>query len=256
MSAQVITIGNNKPGAGKTTLAVHVILSLVSYGYRVCAIDIDPDQRSLSHYLENRKRYMNQRGITLPMPTAHATVNQRSLSTAISNDTHCHHFQDYIHRICQEYDFLVMDTQAFNSFLSRFAHSLANIIITPVNYSLSDIEGEYWSLIERRNDTQNQIHSTPLRWFILRNRYLLVDTPGIRHIYKQFSRLAFSHELIWKDGLQERPLYHELFLRGLSLLDVGEENHGIEVTLPYIAARQELRQFLRTLCLEPVKGLA
>lgn len=256
MSAQVITIGNNKPGSGKTTLALHMILSLVTYGYRVCSIDIDPDQRSLSHYLENRKRYMNQRDITLPMPTAHATVSQRSLNTSISNDIHCYHFQDYIHRICQEYDFLVMDTQVSNSFLSQFAHTLANVIITPVNYSLSDLQGEYWPLIERRNDTQNQIHSSPLQWFILRNRYLTVDTPDIRRIYKQFLRLASSHDLIWQEGLQERPLYHELFLRGLSLLDVGEENHGIEVTLPYIAARQELRQFLRSLHLEPVKGLA
>ena len=254
MAAQVITVGSNKSGSGKTTLAVHIILSLVKYGYRVCSIDIDPDQHSLSHYLENRKRYMLRKQISLSSPTAHTVINQHSLSDTIPQDVHCQHFHDHIYRICQEYDFVVIDTQSSNSFLSRFSHTLANMIITPVNYSLDDIQGDYWQMIQDRYKAHYPIHPSPLQWFVLRNRYLSVHTPGIQSIYKKISRLATSHDLLWQDGLQERPLYHELFLRGLSLLDIHQDNHGIQISLPYIAARQELRQCMRSLCLEPVRA--
>src|SRR5690348_8118457 len=47
--AKVITIAQQKGGAGKTTLAAHIAVALAQKGNRVAVLDIDP-QGSLGHW--------------------------------------------------------------------------------------------------------------------------------------------------------------------------------------------------------------
>src|SRR5271170_4665593 len=54
MSAKIITIAQQKGGAGKTTLAAHLALAWASAGRRVAVIDIDP-QASLSTWFQHRR---------------------------------------------------------------------------------------------------------------------------------------------------------------------------------------------------------
>ena len=66
--AHVIVVGNEKGGAGKSTVAMHLIVALLKMGRRVGAIDLDLRQRTLSRYIENRGEWSMQRGQALPMP--------------------------------------------------------------------------------------------------------------------------------------------------------------------------------------------
>jgi chromosome partitioning protein len=54
MAATIITIAQQKGGAGKTTLAIHLALSWAAEGKRVAVIDIDP-QASLSNWFRVRQ---------------------------------------------------------------------------------------------------------------------------------------------------------------------------------------------------------
>lgn len=54
--AQIITIAQQKGGAGKTTLAAHLGVLLSEYGLKIAMIDVDP-QGSLSHWYEIRKQH-------------------------------------------------------------------------------------------------------------------------------------------------------------------------------------------------------
>ena len=54
VSPHRIVFANEKGGTGKSTTAVHVAIALAYQGARVAAIDLDPRQRTLHRYLENR----------------------------------------------------------------------------------------------------------------------------------------------------------------------------------------------------------
>ena len=62
----VIVVGNEKGGAGKTTVSMHLIAALLNAGKRVGVIDLDIRQRSLSNYIEHRRRWVGRREIAMP----------------------------------------------------------------------------------------------------------------------------------------------------------------------------------------------
>jgi chromosome partitioning protein len=61
-----IVFANEKGGTGKSTTAVHVAVALAYQGARVAALDLDPRQRTLYRYFENRADTEHRRGIELP----------------------------------------------------------------------------------------------------------------------------------------------------------------------------------------------
>ena len=67
-SAHVIVIGNEKGGSGKSTISMHVIVHLLKLGQKVASIDLDCRQHTLTHYIENRKRWSDRRGLNLKVP--------------------------------------------------------------------------------------------------------------------------------------------------------------------------------------------
>ncbi len=61
-----IVFANEKGGTGKSTTAVHVAIALAYQGARVAALDLDPRQRTMFRYFENRGETERRRGIALP----------------------------------------------------------------------------------------------------------------------------------------------------------------------------------------------
>ena len=64
--AHRIVFANEKGGTGKSTTAVHVAIALAHLGAKVAAIDLDPRQRTLHRYLENRAETAAKRQVSLP----------------------------------------------------------------------------------------------------------------------------------------------------------------------------------------------
>src|SRR5258707_5184284 len=67
----VIVLGNEKGGSGKSTTAMHVIVALLRDFHRVGSIDLDARQGSLSRYFENRRAFVAESGVALPLPQHH-----------------------------------------------------------------------------------------------------------------------------------------------------------------------------------------
>ena len=64
MAAKVITVAQQKGGAGKTTLAAHLAVAYTAMGRSVAAVDIDP-QQSLSMWYRLRGERFGDAGAGL-----------------------------------------------------------------------------------------------------------------------------------------------------------------------------------------------
>ena len=66
--AHIIVVGNEKGGAGKSTVSMHVATALARMGHRTGALDLDLRQRSVGRYIENRRAFCKREGLELPIP--------------------------------------------------------------------------------------------------------------------------------------------------------------------------------------------
>ena len=66
--AHIIAVGNEKGGAGKSTVSMHVASALARMGHRVGALDLDLRQKTLGRYIENRTQFSAQNNVALPSP--------------------------------------------------------------------------------------------------------------------------------------------------------------------------------------------
>ncbi|MGH6886394.1 MAG: division plane positioning ATPase MipZ, partial [Geminicoccales bacterium] len=94
-----------------------------------------------------------------------------------------------------------------------------------------------------------------LRWFVVISRRANQDSRNRQRLGDALDKLAPALGFEALAGLSERVIFRELFLFGLTLLDLGAAKGkasarsaavaaGIDLTLGHVAARQELRQLL------------
>lgn len=261
----IIVFGNEKGGAGKTTTAMHVISSLLYEGYAVSSIDLDSRQRSLSNYLENRKAYMEKGNIDLPAP-AHYIINKSRLDSQIEgNADEQARFEECIKRASQNSDFIIMDSPGNDTFLSRLAHSYADTIVTPINDSFVDLNvlarvndgdlkverhGVYSEMVWEAKIYRAQRDKGEIDWIVLRNRLTNIDANNKRKVAEALNNFSKRVRCRLADGFSERVIYRELFLQGLTLLDLANEKVKFDMKISHVAARQELRKFIEFLQLD------
>lgn len=81
--AEIITIENQKGGVGKTTLVYHYACYLAEQGFRVLAIDMDPQGNLSSRFLSREARTGGYRSVHLFKPTL---TTAKPLETAAGVD--------------------------------------------------------------------------------------------------------------------------------------------------------------------------
>ena len=63
--AHIIVVGNEKGGAGKSTVAMHAATALSRMGHKVGTLDLDLRQMSLGRYIGNRQDFLQREGVSL-----------------------------------------------------------------------------------------------------------------------------------------------------------------------------------------------
>ena len=66
--AHIIVVGNEKGGAGKSTVSMHIATALARMGHRVGVLDLDLRQKSMARYIANRTATMARHDLDLPTP--------------------------------------------------------------------------------------------------------------------------------------------------------------------------------------------
>lgn len=251
--ARIVVIGNEKGGSGKSTVAMHLIVAMLVQGARVASLDLDARQGSLTRYIEHRRARSRDDG-TLAMPE-HLALAASSIPA-----TDEARFNEAIASLTARNDILVIDTPGSDQPLSRIAHSHADLLVTPLNDSLLDLDplarvnpgdrtvgrpGPYSEMVWDARKRRAMRRQRPTDWFVLRNRLSALDARNKREMERLLGTLASRIGFKLIGGLSERVIFRELFLEGLTLLDLGGARS--ELTLSHVAARQELRGLVTAL---------
>ena len=240
-----ITFANEKGGTGKSTSAVHVAVALAYRGAKVVAIDLDPRQRTMDRYFENRADYTKARGLDLP--TAQCTV--------FRGET-VEEFDALADQLGRDADFLIVDTPGRDDEFARHAATQADTLVTPMNDSFVDFDliGQvdatsfkvrrlsfYAELIWETRKTRAMQHQKEIDWVVVRNRTGHIEARNMQRIEKALNELSKRAGFRVAKGLSERVIYRELFPSGLTLLDKG---HLGDLGTSHLVARQEMRSLL------------
>jgi chromosome partitioning protein len=259
----IIVIGNEKGGSGKTTTSMHLIVGLLRLGFKVGSMDIDARQRSLTRYIENRKATMASESTTLPLP-AHVVINRSPFGIAEEAEAdERDRFTRALARLLVNCDFVVIDSPGSDTYLSRLAHSYADTVITPVNDSFVDLDvlasvdgitmkiqkpSIYSEMLWEQKMSRAKRDGGTIDWVVMRNRLSNIDARNKRMITKVMEELTRRLGFRLAPGFSERVIFRELFLLGLTVLDVVETNKsGSSLSMSHLAARQEVRDLLAAL---------
>jgi chromosome partitioning protein len=258
----VVVVGNEKGGAGKTTLAMHVAIALAKAGQRVATIDLDSRQQSFTRYMENRRAWAARTRFPLVAP-AHflvscAPAERLDESEAVAFAA----FEKAITAAQTERDFLVIDTPPHDDFLMRLAHAMADTLITPLNDSFLDLDvlarldpvtlavtgiSHYAQRVIELRACRRATEGAPIDWVVMRNRTAPAAMPA-SFVAEGLHQLALQIGFRDAEGLPERPIFRDLFPRGLTALDELEAiMPGFAPDLTCADARTDVQALLEAL---------
>ena len=265
MASQVIVVGNEKGGAGKSTLAIHIVVGLLHAGHKVAIIDLDLRQRSLSHFFSNRAAWTAANNQPLPMPLEPDLGDGKALAKA--EDAPQLAVFEAAFAEAQVADVIVIDTPGGDTALSRTAHGLADQIVTPMNDSFVDFDllgqvdpvtlellkpsiysESVWEARKHRAITQGR--QATIDWLVVTNRLAVAEARNRRRLDERLAKLAKRVGFRVGPGLRDRVIYRELFPFGLTVADLSADIRPVAVSLAHVAARQEMRSLMQAMGLE------
>ena len=266
MAAHIIVFGNEKGGSGKSTNAMHVTTALVRMGHNVGALDLDLRQRTFTRHSENRARFSRKENLNLAMPTVVELPEIDRDALAPGENIYDRRLSEAVAQMEGRYEYVVIDCPGSHTRLSQVAHSLADTLVTPLNDSFIDFDllaridpetqeilgpSVYSEMVWQARQLRAQAGLDPIDWVVVRNRIGTQRMHNKKKITDAVKSLATRIGFRVAPGFSERVIFRELFLRGLTLLDlpdIGVTNLNIS----NVAARQELREVMKALKLPGV----
>ncbi|MCZ4352109.1 division plane positioning ATPase MipZ [Roseovarius aestuarii] len=264
--AHIIVVGNEKGGAGKSTVSMHVATALARMGHQTSVLDLDLRQKTFGRYVENRGKFMEKSGLSLPSPFYHdlPEVDQSSLNPG--ENVYDRRLSEAVATLEPDSDFIVIDCPGSHTRLSQVAHSLADTLITPLNDSFVDFDllahvdadgkkilrpSVYSEMVWNARQLRAQAGLPAIDWIVVRNRLGAQNMVNKQKMGKALDNLAKRIGFRVAPGFNERVIFRELFPRGLTLLDLKDV--GVkQLNISNVAARQELRDLIKSLNLPGV----
>ncbi|MEH6645161.1 division plane positioning ATPase MipZ [Sulfitobacter sp.] len=264
--AHIIVVGNEKGGAGKSTVSMHVATALARMGHKVSALDLDLRQRTFGRYCDNRASFLKEAGLDLPSPKCHPLPEVDPSTLKPGENIYDHRLSAAVAELEPNNGFILIDCPGSHTRLSQVAHSLADTLVTPLNDSFIDFDllahtdasgdkitgpSVYSEMVWNARQLRSQAGLPAIDWVVVRNRMgaqRMVNKDKMeRAILNLSKRIGFRIA----PGFNERVIFRELFPRGLTLLDL--KDIGVkQLNISNIAARQELRDLIKALKLPGV----
>ncbi len=263
-AAHVIITGNEKGGSGKSTTAMHLIIGFLQRGYSVTSIDIDYRQGTLSRYIANRKNFIKAAGGELKMPDHHI-ISSSKWSVENSQDIEKVIVEKFLLLLeggLINYDVVVVDTPGSATEISSLAHSFADTLVTPINDSFVDLDvlahvdgarmavmgpSHYTEMVWEQKKIRAARDGRSMDWIIMRNRLSSLNAHNKQKMEKVLRDMAARIGARIEPGLGERVIFRELFLAGLTILDLKDAVGPQALSPSHLAARQEVIDLINSI---------
>jgi chromosome partitioning protein len=187
----------------------------------------------------------------IEFPTAEA-VN--TASTALS---------DTVDALKLGHDFVVIDTPGHAGHLMQRANAMTDILVTPLNDSFVDLDvlgsfdadtfgvtgiSHYAKTVEDARDRRRVSGRPATDWIVLRNRLSMTSSRNKRFVAAGLQELSERLGFRFVEGLAERLIFREFYLRGLTALDdLREATLGTRPTMSHVTARHEVELLLESM---------
>lgn len=258
--SKLLVFGNEKGGAGKSTLSMHVASALLQSGARVGVLDLDLRQLTLRRFFENRGAFVASNNTPLPM----AQIGRIDPDQKGSEKRE---FAAVTTGLLAQNDYVVVDCPGALTPYSELAHANADTLITPMNDSFIDFDllaridpdtnavkgpSIYSEMVWDARKARSLSGGKPIDWIVARNRLSATNMHNKRKVGEALENLSKRIGFRLVPGLSDRVIFKELFPKGLTVADPNALTQ-LPATLSNIAARQELRDLMLTLDLPEFK---
>lgn len=248
-----IVISNEKGGTGKSTIAMHLAMKLLYEGFSVATVDMDGRQGTLTHYIENRRNLRKELKISLKSPD-HLCFCPVEDYNDIPLHTEC--VTKEIELLKGHYDAIIIDTPGSKNYLFDEAHKFADTLITPISDSLVDLDvinqdgkaGNYASYIWEVKKHLASQGKPFLNWIVVGNKVSVFNSRNKNFVFEKLQELSTRYGFRVASQIKDRVIYRELFLQGLTVLDMNNEVLKSRLTTSHIAAKQEIRSLAEFIC--------
>ena len=266
--AHIIVVGNEKGGAGKSTVAIHIATALARMGHKTSVLDLDLRQRTFGRFIENRKVTLAREGVDLATPDYRDLPEIDRSALEPGENPYDRRLSMAVAGMEGDSEFIVIDCPGSHTRLSQVAHSLADTLVTPLNDSFVDFDllahidaatgkvkgpSVYSEMVWNARQLRARAGLAPIDWVVLRNRLGAQRMINKEKMGRALDELAKRIGFRVAPGFNERVIFRELFPRGLTLLDLRDVGVVGQMNISNVAARQELRDLIRALNLPGVE---
>jgi chromosome partitioning protein len=259
-ATKVIVVGNEKGGAGKSTVVIHLATALLHMGAKVAVLDLDLRQQSVAHFFHNRRTWASAAEVVLPMPLDYRLGDDPVQVAKADAEEALARFETAFNEALGEADYIIIDTPGADTALSRAAHAKADLIITPMNDSFVDFDmlGQvdpvtldlvkpslYAEAVWEARKRKMMFERKSVDWLVLRNRLASTEARNRKRLEERVDALAKRVGFRVGPGMRDRVIYRELFPFGVTVIDLSTTVRPVPVALSHVAARQELRALMQ-----------
>jgi chromosome partitioning protein len=202
--------------------------------------------------------YIEENRVELPCPT-HIAIERSDKETRTESQAEERwRLSAAINELRETHDYIIIDTPGSDHFITRLGHSYADILITPINDSFIDLDllaevdmndlsigspNSYAEMVFDQRKQKALRDGGRIDWFVMRNRLSHLDARNKQDVDTALTKMADRLGFKIAPGFGERVIYRELYLKGLTLMDLKRVDE-FAIQLSHISARQEVRSLL------------